>query len=58
MVRGVLRFQGGHWQFCPNAGQGSADMTSLLGINALARVPVGVGHMEAGQVVQVERLPV
>lgn len=58
MVRGVLRWTARGWSFVPFGGQGSADMTSLLGVNALARIPVGCAGLEAGQAVQVERLPV
>lgn len=57
LQRGVLRWGGrSGYEFTPLRSQGSGDPRSLVGVNALAHVPIGVGSLEPGSRVMVECL--
>ncbi len=57
LQRGVLRADGaGGYEFMPCGDQGSGNLLSTTGINALAHIPIGVGSLEQGQQVDVEVL--
>jgi molybdopterin molybdotransferase len=56
-LRVRLERQDGQLVATPNGPQGSHIVTSLLGADALALVPAGVGELEAGAAVTLEPLP-
>ncbi len=56
-IRVRLERRDGKLVAIPNGPQGSHIVTSLLGADALAFVPVGEGELEAGAAVALERLP-
>lgn len=57
LARGWLRWEREGWWFRACAGQGSAELRSLVGVNGLALIPEGCEGLEAGAAAQVWRLP-
>jgi molybdopterin molybdotransferase len=55
-VRVRLRAGDDGWHASPTGPQGSHVLTSMLGADALAMVPPGDGHVEAGERVEIELL--
>ncbi len=56
--RGRLTADGaGGWFFEPASDQGSGNPRSMVGVTGLARIPVGCGGLDAGELVEVEVLP-
>lgn len=55
--RGALRLEGGVPSFVPFADQGSGNLRSLLQPDALGVIPEGVASLEAGDDIEIERLP-
>ena len=56
-MRVRLERENGRLVATPNGPQASHIVTSLLGADALALVPAGVGELEAGATVALEPLP-
>jgi molybdopterin molybdotransferase len=56
-VRGQVTFAADAVTFTPYPQQGSGNPMSIAGVNALARIPIDVAAMKAGDTVTVELLP-
>ncbi len=56
MVRVALERDGDGWVARPTKAQMSHVLTSMLGADALARVPAGDGNIEAGERIDIELL--